>query len=167
MNAPILWIVDPDGNFIIWMDARKEGLRGFLLHNDHTISYESRKLKENEQNYSMHNLELAAIIHALKMWRHYLMGRKFLLKIDNMSLKYLFNQPDLNARQTKWLDFLREYHFEVEHIKGKENKVVDALIQWTHMIYEMTLSQTDADLHENIREANKVDPFYVEILNKV
>ena len=70
---------------------------------------------------------LAAIIHALKMWRHYLMGRKFLLKTDNMSLKYLFDQPNLNVRQARWLDFLSEYHFELKHIKGKANKVVDAL----------------------------------------
>ena len=83
-----------------------------------------------------------------------------------MSLKYLFNQPDLNARQARWLAFVSEYHFELKHIKGKENKVVDALSQWNHMIYEVTLSQTIADLHERIREANKVHPFYVEILKK-
>ena len=75
----------------------------------------------------MHDLELAAIIHALRMWRNYLMGRKFLLKIDNMSLKYLLDQPDLNVRQARWLDFLNEYHFYLKDIKGKENKVVDAL----------------------------------------
>ena len=95
------------------------------------------------------------------------MGRKFLLKIENMSLKYLFDQPDLNARQARWLAFLSEYHFKLKHIKGKENKVADALSQRTHMIYEVTLSQTDADLHERIRTANIVDPFYVEILKKV
>ena len=75
----------------------------------------------------MHDLELAAIIHTLKMLRHYLMGRKFLLKTDNMSLKYFFDQSNLNARQARWLDFLSEHHFELKHIKGKENKVVDAL----------------------------------------
>ena len=76
----------------------------------------------------MHDLELATIIHALRVWRHYLMGRKFLLKTDNMSLKCLFNQPDLNASQARWLGFLSEYHFKLNHIKGKENKVGDALI---------------------------------------
>ena len=95
------------------------------------------------------------------------MGRKFLLKTDNMSLKYLFDQPDLNVRQARWLAFLSEYHFELKHIKGKENKVTDALSQQIHMIYEVTLSQTNADLHERIRTANKVDPFYVEILKKI
>ena len=95
------------------------------------------------------------------------MGRKFLLKIDNMSLNYLFDKPDMNARQSRWLDFLNEYQFELKHIKGKENKVVNALSRQTHMIYEVTLSQTDADLHERIRAVNRVDPFYVEILKKV
>ena len=137
------------------------------MQNDHTICYESQNLKENKKNYPMFDLALVAIIHALKMWRHYLMRRNFLLNTNNTSLKYLFNQPNLNARQARWLAFLREYHFELKHIKGKENKVVDALSQWNHMIYEVNLSQTDAYLHERIRAANGVDPFYVEILKKV
>ena len=95
------------------------------------------------------------------------MGRKFLLNTNNMSIKYLFDQPDLNARQARWLAFMSEYHFELNHIKGKENKVTDALSRRTHMIYEVTLSQTDANLHETIRTTNKVDPFYVEILKKI
>jgi len=129
MTAPVLWIADPNGDFVICTDASKEGLGGVLLQNDHAIYYESKKLKDHKKNYPMHDLELAAIIYALKTWRHYLMGRNFLLKTDNMSLKYLFDQPDLNARQARWLDFLSEYHFELNNIKGKVNKVVDALSQ--------------------------------------
>ena len=127
MTAPILRITDPDGDFIVCTDASKEGLGGVLLQNDHTVCYELRKLKEHEKNYPAHDIELAAIIHALKMWRNYLMGRNFLLKTKIMCLKYLFDQPDLNARKAGWLTFLSEYHFELKHIKGKENKVVDAL----------------------------------------
>ena len=119
MTAPVLWIVDPDGDFVVCTDASKEGLGGVLLQKFHVIYYESKKLKEHEKNYPMHDLELASIIHALRMWRHYLMGRKFLLKTYNMSLKYLFDQSDLNARKSRWLDFLSEYHFELNHIKGK------------------------------------------------
>ena len=80
------------------------------MQNDYVIYYELRKLKEHEQNYPTHDLELAAIIHALNMWRHYLMGRKFLLKIENMILKYLFEQPDLNTKTARWFSFLSEYH---------------------------------------------------------
>ena len=101
MTAPALRIVDPDGDFIVCTDASKEGLGGVLLQNDHAICHESWKLKEHENNYPTHDLELVAIIHALKMWRHYLMGRKFLLNTDNISLKYLFYQHDMNVRQAR------------------------------------------------------------------
>ena len=70
MTGPVLLIADPDGDFVLCTDARKEGLGGFLLQNDHAIYYESWKLKEHEKNYPMHDHKLAAIIHTLKMWRH-------------------------------------------------------------------------------------------------
>ena len=95
------------------------------------------------------------------------MGKKFLLKIDSMSLKYLFEQLDLNARKSRWFSFLSEYHFELNHIKGKENKIDDALSRRAHMVYEVKLSQSSAYLHERIREVNRLDPFYVEIVKKV
>jgi hypothetical protein len=88
--------------------------------------YESRKFKEHERNYA-NDLELAAIVHALNMWMHYLMGKRFKLRIDHNGLKYLFGQPTLNATKRRWLEFLSEYDFDIKHIKGKENKVDDAL----------------------------------------
>ena len=96
MTAPVLRIADLDEDFIVCMDASNEGLGGVLLQNYHAICYESLELKEHEKNYSMHDLELETIIHALKMLGNYLMGSKFLIKTDNMSLKYLFDKPDLN-----------------------------------------------------------------------
>jgi hypothetical protein len=72
-------------------------------------------------------LELATIVHALKMWRHYLMGRIFELRTNQCGLKHLFGQPTLNARKTRWLEFLSECDFEIKNIRGKENQVVDAL----------------------------------------
>ena len=71
-------------------DACGEGLGGVLLQENSFIAYESRKLKKNEQNYSVYDLELAVVIHALKMWRHYLLGKKFTFMIDHISLKYFF-----------------------------------------------------------------------------
>jgi hypothetical protein len=91
------------------------------------ICYESQKLNEHEVNYVTHDLELAAIVHALKMWRHYLLGRKFVLMTDHCGLRYLFDQPKLNARQARWMALLSEFDFEIKHIKGKENGVADAL----------------------------------------
>ena len=77
MTTLVLQIENPNGDFVVCTDASKEGLGGVLLQSDHSICYESRKLKEYKQNYPTHDLELAAIIHALKIWRHYLMGRMF------------------------------------------------------------------------------------------
>ena len=71
--------------------------------------------------------DIATIVHALNMWRHYSVGRKFELRTDQCGLKYLFDHPTLNARKTRWMEFLREFDFEIKHIKGKENNVVDAL----------------------------------------
>ena len=97
------------------------------MQDNHMICYESRKLKENEKNYATHDLDLAGIVHALKMWRCYLMGRRFELMKDHCGLKYLIDHPTLNARKARWLEFLCEIYFEIKHIKRKENKVVDAL----------------------------------------
>jgi hypothetical protein len=68
------------------------------------ICYESRKLKEHERHYATHDLELTTIVHALKMWRHYLMGKIFKLRTNHSGMKYLFGQPTLNAKQIRWLD---------------------------------------------------------------
>jgi hypothetical protein len=107
--------------FFLCTDAFKEGLGGVLSQKDHVVCYESKKLKENESNYATHDLEIATIVHALKMWRHYLMGKKFELRTYHCDLKHLFGNPTLNARKTRWMEFLSEYEFEIKHIKKKEN----------------------------------------------
>jgi hypothetical protein len=80
-SAPILKVADPDEDLVVCTDACKEGLGGVLMKNGHVIFYESRKLKEHEINYATHELELESIVHALRMWRHYLMGIKIELRI--------------------------------------------------------------------------------------
>ena len=119
-STPILRIANPNKEFVVCTNACNDGLGGVLTQEGHVIAYESRKLKIHENNYATYDLELAAIIHALKMWRHHLIGRKFILMTDNKGLKYLLDQPNLNARQARWLAFLSEYDFEIQHIKGKE-----------------------------------------------
>jgi hypothetical protein len=76
-SAPILKIDDPNESFVVCTDACKEGIGGILIQNGHVISYAPIKIKENERNYATHDLELAAIVHALNMWSHYLMGKRF------------------------------------------------------------------------------------------
>ena len=117
---------------------------------NHVACYESRMLKEHEKNYATHDLELAVIVHALRMWRHYLMGRRFELRIDHCGLKYLFDQPTLNARKARWMEILCELDFEIEHIKGKENKVADALSRKVQEMHVESLSICQSDLRKQI-----------------
>jgi hypothetical protein len=138
--APIIRIVDPNKDFIVGVDACKEGFGRVLSQNGYFVWYESRKLKEHERNYATHDLELAAIVHALNIWRHYLMGKMFELRTYHYSLKYLFGQPILNSKKIRWLEFLSEYDFDIKHIKGKENKVDDALSRRLHETHDIAIS---------------------------
>jgi hypothetical protein len=164
ITAPILKVENPNKDFTICVDASKEGLGSVLTQEGHIICYESWKLKEHEKNYVTHDLELAAVIHALKMWRHYIMGRRFLLLTDNSGVKYMFNQPDLNARQAIWLAFLRKFDFEVKHIKGKENKVADALRRRVHGLFEINISRAESDLEQRIGTTGINDGNYTKMM---
>jgi hypothetical protein len=105
-------------------------------------------MKEHEKNYATHDLEMAAVVHALRKWRHYLMGKKFELRIDHNSLKYLFDQPTLNARQIRWLEFLCEYDFDIKYIKGKDNKVADAINRKMHELHATAISMYKTELKD-------------------
>jgi hypothetical protein len=161
--APILKVADPDRDFVVCTNACKEGLDGVLMQNEHVICYESRKLKEHEINYATHDLELEAIVHVLRMWRHYLTGRKFELRTDHRDLKYMFEQPTLNARQTKWLEFISEYKFDIKYIRGKNNKVVDALNRRVHKMHATTISMYMTNSKDRILEDVTANQHYVKV----
>jgi hypothetical protein len=74
------------------------------------VAYASRQLKSHEQNYPTHDLELVTVVHALKIWRHYLIGNKCEIYTDHKSLKYIFTQLDLNLRQRRWLELIKDYN---------------------------------------------------------
>ena len=94
---------------------------------EHPVAFESRKMNPAEQNYPTHEKELLAVIHALRTWRHYLLGRKFTIVSDHHSLKFLQTQPQLSRRQARWLELLAEFDYEIVHRPGKSNVVADAL----------------------------------------
>jgi hypothetical protein len=98
-----------------------------FMQDRRVVAYASRQLKTHEQNYLTHNLELAAVVHALKIWRHYLVGNKCKIYTDHKSLKYIFTQPDLNLRQRRWLELIKDYDLEIHYHPGKANIVADAL----------------------------------------
>ncbi|GJR61803.1 putative reverse transcriptase domain-containing protein [Tanacetum coccineum] len=91
------------------------------------IAYASRQLKIHEKNYTTHDLELGAVVFALKIWRHYLYGTKSVIYTDHQSLQYIFDQKDLNMRQRRWLELLSDYECEIKYHPGKANVVADAL----------------------------------------
>jgi hypothetical protein len=157
-HALVLKIANLEANFLVCTDACKEGLRGVLMHEGSVICYESRKLNEHEVNYVTHDLELATIVHALKMWRHYLLGRNFVLMTDHCGLRYMFDQPKLNARQARWMALLSEFDFEIKHIKGKENRVVDALRRSMKTIHLAVVSTYETDVKERIKMHKKQIP---------
>jgi hypothetical protein len=96
------------------------------------IAYALRQLRKHEVNYPTHDLELAAIVHALKIWRHYLLGNVCNTYTDHKSLKYIFTRPELNMRQRRWLELIRDYNLQVHYHPGKANVVVDALSRKSH-----------------------------------
>ena len=96
------------------------------------IAYASRQLRKHEVNYPTHDLELATVVHALKIWRHYLLGNVCHIYTDHKSLKYIFTQPELNMRQRRWLELIKDYNLEVHYHPGKANVVADALSQKYH-----------------------------------
>ena len=91
------------------------------------IAYASRALRRHEENYATHDLELAAVVHALKIWRHYLLGNPVHIYSDHKSLKYIFTQSELNLRQRWWLELIKDYDLEIHYHPGKANVVADAL----------------------------------------
>jgi hypothetical protein len=118
--------------FNICCDALGIGLGCVLMQDNRVIAYASRALRAHEQNYPTHDLELAAFIHALKIWRHHLMGTKCHIYTDHNSLKYIFTQADLNMRQRRWLELIKDYDLEVHYHPGKANVVADALSRKAH-----------------------------------
>jgi len=127
------------------------------------VCYESHKLNEHEQKYVTHDIELATIVHALKMWRHYLLGRRIILMTDHCELKYLFDQPRLNSRHARWMALISEFYFEIKHIKGKEIKVVDALSWSIQIIHLTTRSVWEPDIQQRIKTLLQED----DLFNKV
>jgi hypothetical protein len=127
VTAPVLTIPSSSGGFVIYSDASRKGLGCVLMQHGRVVAYASRQLKNYEQNYPTHDLELAAVVFALKIWRHYLYGEKCEIYTDHKSLKYFFTQKELNMRQRRWLELIKDYDCSINYHPGKANIVADAL----------------------------------------
>ncbi|GJT94565.1 putative reverse transcriptase domain-containing protein, partial [Tanacetum coccineum] len=127
IEAPILALPEGNDDFVVYCDASLQGLGAVLMQREKVIAYASRQLKPYEENYTTHDLELGAVVFALKIWRHYLYGTKCTIFTDHKSLQHILRQKELNMRQRRWLELLADYDCEICYHLGKENVVADAL----------------------------------------
>ncbi|GJX02010.1 putative reverse transcriptase domain-containing protein, partial [Tanacetum coccineum] len=112
-----------------WGEDEEEGYGAVLMHREKVIAYASRQLKKHEENYMTHDLELGAVVFALRLWRHYLYGTKYVVYTDHKSLQYILDQKELNMRQRQWIELLSDYDCEIRYHPGKGNVVADAFSQ--------------------------------------
>jgi hypothetical protein len=113
-SCHVLALLDFTQPFVLECDASGIGIGAVLMQNNHPISFESHKLKEYEQHYSIYNKDMLAIMHALAKFRKYLVGNQFKVKTDHNSLRFLMEQKELSERQHKWISKIDAYDFEIE-----------------------------------------------------
>jgi hypothetical protein len=158
------------------------------MQEEKVIAYASRQLRKHEKNYPTHDLELAVVVHALKIWRHYMIGNKCKIFTDHKSLKYIFTQNELNLRHRRWLELIKDYDLEIHYHPRKANVVADALSRkgqvnciTTHLMpqelcwemeqlnlgmlnnMEATIMEVESTLEQEIRKGQEFDEKIKEI----
>jgi hypothetical protein len=131
-TAPILVMPNMEKSFSIYCDTSGQRLGCVLMQDDHVVAYASRQLRKHEAHYLTHYLELAAVVHALKIWRHYLIGKRCELYTDHKSLKYIFTQSNLNLRQRRWLELIKDYDLRINY-HPEANVVGDTFSRKSHV----------------------------------
>lgn len=126
-TAPILTVPKSGEPYKVYTDVTGRGLGCVLMQGGWVVAYASGQLKRHKKNYPTHDLELVAVIFALKIWRYYLYSVTFQIFSNHQSLKYLFTQKDLNLRQRRWIEYIKDYDFTLQYHPGKANIVTDAL----------------------------------------
>ncbi|GJZ44732.1 reverse transcriptase domain-containing protein [Tanacetum coccineum] len=126
-EALILALPKGNDDFVVYCDASHQGLGAVLMEKEKVISYATQKFKPNEENYTTHDLELGAVVFALKIWRYYLYGTKCTVFTDHKSLQHILEQKELNMRQRRWLELLADYDYDIHYHPRKANVIADAL----------------------------------------
>ncbi|GKB16391.1 putative reverse transcriptase domain-containing protein [Tanacetum coccineum] len=155
-SALILALLEGTEDFVVYCDASLKGYGAVLMQREKVIAYASRQLKVHEENYTTHDLELGAVVFALRLWRHYLYGTKCVVFTDHKSLRYILNQKELNLRQRRWIELLSDYDCEIRYHPGKANVVADALSQKGRekpLRVRALMMTVHNDLPKQIREA--------------
>ena len=163
-SEPVLKLLDFGKAFKVIVDACAQGIGGILQQEGHPTAYKSRQLRIHEKNYPTHDLELLAVVHALKKWRHYLLGQVFNLVTDHKSLRWIFTQSDLNMRQRRWVEFLQEFTFEIMFRPGRQNQAADAL---SRRVVSLAISLISSTLPEEVLAALPSDDQFGPIMQEI
>jgi hypothetical protein len=152
-TALVLVMPDMEKPFSIYCDASGQGLGCILMQDGHVVVYASRQLRKHEEHYLAHDLELVAVVHALKIWRHYLIGKRYEIYSGHKSLKYIFTQPDLKLKQRRWLELIKDYDLGINYHSSKVDMVANALSQRSHL-NQLIMEQMPFDRCEEFHKLN-------------
>jgi hypothetical protein len=152
-TAPVLAQPDIEKPFDVYCDASGSGLGCVLMQEGRVIAYASWQLRQHEEHYPTHDLKLAAVVHALKIWRHYLLRNVCHIYTDHKSLKYIFTQSELNMRQGRWLELIKDYELEIHYHPSKANVVADALSRKA-FYHCLTMQTSDIMLCQEMEKLN-------------
>jgi hypothetical protein len=145
---------DMEKPFSIYCDVSGQGLGCVLMQDSYVVAYASRQLMMHKAHYPTHDLELAVVVHALKIWRYYLMKKRCELYTDRKSLKYIFTQSNLNLRQRRWLELIKDYDLGINYHPGKANVVVNALSRRSH-VSQLLVDSMPFELCEEFDKLNR------------
>ncbi|KAL2246590.1 UNVERIFIED_CONTAM: Transposon Tf2-12 polyprotein [Sesamum indicum] len=163
MTDPVLALPDMSKPFLVETDASDFALGGVLMQDGHPVAFESRKLKDAERRYSVHEKELLAVVHCVRLWRHYLLGSPFVVRTDNTAVSHFMSQPKLTSRQARWQELLSEFHFVLEYRAGSSNHAADALSRRADLanlesIAALSSSVAAISVKDQVRELLPRDP---------
>ncbi|KAL0349659.1 UNVERIFIED_CONTAM: Transposon Tf2-11 polyprotein [Sesamum radiatum] len=163
VTDPVLALPDMSKPFTVETDASDFALGGALMQDGHPVAFESRKLKDVERRYLVHEKELLAVVHCLRLWRHYLLGSPFVVKTDNTTVSHFMSQSKLTSRQARWQEFLSEFHFVLEYRAGSSNHVADALsrradLATLGLVTALSSSAVATSVRDRARELLSRDP---------
>lgn len=166
-SEPVLRLPDFELPFEVHTDASDRAIGGVLVQEGHPIAFESRKLKEAEQRYSAHEKEMAAVVHCLEIWRHYLLGTRFVVVTDNVANTYFKTQKKLTPKQARWQEFLAEFDFNWLHRPGSQNQVADALSRKEVKTFVASLTTVQSDFLDRVKNQALADKTYEQLRQRV
>jgi hypothetical protein len=161
-SCPVLALLDFTQPFVLECDASGVGIGAVLMQQKHPIAYERRKLSALERLYPIYDKEMLAIMHALAKFKQYMVGGRFVLKIDHNNLRHFLGQKHLNERNQKWVNKVQAYDFDIEYVKGKNNVVVDALSRRPELC---SLSEISADWKSELLVEYSMSKFACEVMD--